>query len=96
MPVRRINVSISFWSKNEYTNIYNSKYKIEYYSLSGYVCALDLWSVDNLSCDRLFPTNIEVDFDEPTYIFRIYSESTFSSDRNKGRLSIFDMKLFYC
>lgn len=96
-PVKRIIVDLSFWSASEFTNISNSDYRIEYYinGSTNPFTAKDLWRDVDLPTNRNKPLSVEVDFAVPTYKFRFFSSSIYTSDRNKGRLSIFDMMIFY-
>lgn len=91
--INRIIVDLSFWSASEFTNIINSDYRIEYY-INGAptpFTAKDLWRDIDLPTDRNNPLNVEVDLAVPIYKFRFYASSIYTSDRNKGRLSIFDI-----
>ena len=93
--IKGINVNLSFWSSKEFTNAGNSEYRIEYYVNGYWLTAKDLWKDVTLSTDRSNPTNVDTYFTALTKKIRFYSTSVFTSDRNKGRLSIFDMKIFF-
>lgn len=93
--IKGLNIDLSFWSSKEFTNINNSDYRIEYNVNGNWFTAKDLWRDVTLSTDRNNPTNTEVLFAIPTTKFRFYATSLYTSDRNKGRLSIFDMMFFY-
>lgn len=93
--VDKILVDLSFWSAKEFTNDVNSEYKIEYLLDGEWVPLVDLWEDVELPTDRTNPLTVEVDFPANTTSFRFYSWSLYTSDRNKGRLSIFDMMIIY-
>lgn len=93
--VDKILVDLSFWSAKEFTNDANSEYKIEYLLDGDWVPLVDLWEDVELPTDRTNPLTVEVDFPSNTTSFRFYSWSLYTSDRNKGRLSIFDMMIIY-
>lgn len=93
--VDKILVDLSFWSAKEFTNDANSEYKIEYLLAGEWIPLVDLWEDVELPTDRTNPLTVEVDFPSNTTSFRFYSWSLYTSDRNKGRLSIFDMMIIY-
>lgn len=93
--VKKILVDLSFWSAKEFTNDYNSKYRIEYLLDGKFMPLIDLWVDGNLPTDRTNPLQVEANFPNGTTTFRFYSSSMYTSDRNKGRLSIFDMMIIY-
>lgn len=93
-PIVELDVNLSFWSKKEFTNSYNSEYLIQYYD-DEWKTALNLWDDISLSTSRLSPTSLKFIFPFKITKFRFYSSSIYESDRNKGRLSIFEMRLCY-
>ncbi len=93
--VKRINVDLSFWSSTEFITSKDSEYLIQY-SIDGvWFTTKNLWTDVNLSKDRKKPTNVEVEFPESISNFRFYAKTEPIGDRNKGRLSIFDMRIVY-
>ncbi len=93
--VRKINVDLSFWSSSEFVTSNDSDYLAQY-SIDGiWFTAINLWTDVILSKDRTNPTNVEIDFPESITCFRFYAKTEPIGDRNKGRLSIFDMRIVY-
>lgn len=94
--IQQIEVDLSWWSKNERVNEFNSNYRIEYLTSDGiYFEIVDLWDL-SLSWDRTKPTKVTVTFPSNVKTFRFYGLSSNPiNDRNKGRLSIFDMTVIY-
>ena len=95
--ISKISVDLSFWSAKENVYSFDSEYKIEYYidGTTNPVCAVNLWTDVSLPKDRTHPLNVSVSFPSSVRKFRFYASSTGNSDRNKGRLSVFDMTIYY-
>lgn len=95
-PIRKIEVDLSWWSYKEKVYSSNSNYRIEYLVAQNlYFASVDLWSV-NLSTDRQNPTKVVVSFPNGVDTFRFYGLTNSPvNDRNKGRLSIFDLVVEY-
>lgn len=95
--VSRIEVDLSWWSANERVRKYDSNYRIEYLlNTSIYFEALDLWNDVTLSTNRNAPTKVIVNMPKGIRTFRFYGlAGNPNNDRNKGRLSIFDMTVDY-
>lgn len=88
--VRRFEVGLSWWSKNEMVGIGNSTYCIEY-SLNGidYITAIDLWRDVTLSKDKDSPTAVIIYLPVGVRKIRYFAQCLNPvNDRNKGRLSI--------
>ena len=88
--VKRFEVGLSWWSKNEMVGVTNSTYVIEYSSNGiDYVTAVDLWRDVTLPKDKNSPKQVIISFPRNVRKIRYFSKS-FSpiNDRNKGRLSI--------
>lgn len=94
--IKRIDFDISWWSNDERVSADNSTYKIEIFINDSYVTLVDLWNDIELSTDRNNPTHLNLFFpvDVNKFRFRGFSENPIN-DRNKGRLSIFDMLIEY-
>ena len=92
-----IQVDLSWWSDNESVRQGNSEYRIEYLdSDSTYEKAFDLWRDVTLPKDRKNPKTVTVLFPFGVHTFRFYGSTiNYAADRNKGRLSIFDMVVTY-
>lgn len=94
--ISKIEIDLAWWSSNEKVNSLNSNYRIEYLiDQDVYFASVDLWSID-LSKDRNNPTKVTVFFPSGVNTFRIYGLTNNPiNDRNKGRLSIFDLVVEY-
>lgn len=95
--IYQIEVDLSWWSSSEKVYSYDSNYRIEYLlSSSIYFEAFDLWDDVTLSTNRNSPTTITIGFPQGIRTFRFYGlASNPTNDRNKGRLSIFDLVVRY-
>lgn len=95
--IYQIEVDLSWWSPSEKVYSFDSDYRIEYLLSSGiYFEAFDLWRDINLSTNRASPSKVIVEFPKGIRAFRFYGlASNPVNDRNKGRLSIFDMVVKY-
>lgn len=94
--VSSFEVDLSWWSNNEGVTIHNSDYRIEYLNNGNYFTLVDLWRDVSLSTDRIHPTHISVNLPIDTYTIRFYGICNNPiNDRNKGRLSIFDLIVSY-
>lgn len=95
--IKRIEVDLAWWSSNEKVNSLNSNYSIELLiDPNVYFSPVDLWSDVNVSNDRNNPTKVIIYFPSGINTFRIYGETNSPiNDRNKGRLSIFDLVVEY-
>ncbi len=95
--VYQIEVDLSWWSSNEKVYSYDSNYRIEYLiTESVYFEVCDLWKDVSLSTSRNSPTKVTIGFPRNVKTFRFYGlASNPTNDRNKGRLSIFDMVVKY-
>jgi hypothetical protein len=99
-PVEHIYVFARWWSSSEGMGIYGGDALIQYLDSNGtWVTAFDIQEdIDTtyLSTLEEYPTGISCRFDEPTYTFRFYVEAfNPSGDRNKGRLVIEEMNVFF-
>lgn len=98
-PIARINVDLSYWSANEQIDLSNFKCKFEYFdrtSVDNPIEVVDLVNDVDLSTDRNHPDNFTFHFCKDNLTrFRFYSTSEAKGDRNKGRLSIGDMVVYY-
>ena len=95
--IYQIEVDLSWWSSSEKVYSNDSNYRIEYLlSSSIYFEVFDLWDDVTLSTNRNSPTTITIGFPQGIRTFRFYGlASNPTNDRNKGRLSIFDMVVRY-
>lgn len=95
--ISKIEVDLAWWSSNEKVNSLNSIYRIEYLvAPNAYYSPVDLWSDVNLSNDRNNPAKVTISFPRGIDTFRIYGATNYPiNDRNKGRLSIFDLVVEY-
>ncbi|MDR0831742.1 MAG: hypothetical protein LBM99_02460 [Bacillales bacterium] len=95
-PINRININMSWWSSNENVTQNNSDYRIEYLVGSTWLTAKDLWRDITLSTDRWTPTNLDISFISSINSFRVSAAAPYNGNNthNKGRLCIFDMKVF--
>lgn len=101
-PISKLTVDLSLWSNDErYYDEDNPSARIEYYSntQNNYVQALDLLTVQPaLPTDRTNQNTYEIVFNEDTSSIRFYThfeKMSGKTDRNKGRISIGDMKVIY-
>lgn len=93
--VKSLTIDISWWSNNEMVSSQNSQYYIQ--GFDGGFCYnfADIW-YEGISTDRTHPTKLTVDFEQGVYTIRFYGSTTdYINDRNKGRLSLFDMMIEY-
>ena len=90
-----MNLDISLWSGNEGLGA-NDYIKLYYKDENGIWQEQMDFDVFIISTMREFQDNLYIEFDSPAYEikFEVY-ESTPSGDRNKGRVVIGDMNLFY-
>lgn len=97
--VARINVDLSYWSSQELVESPNFTCCFEYFdrtSAINPVKLIDLVNDVELSTDRYNQDNFAFHFSKNNLTkFRFYSTSDALGDRNKGRLSIGDMVIFY-
>lgn len=91
-----IDLDISMWSNSEMTSAANSTAYIQYKDLSGnYHNLIDLYNDITLSKDRTNQDHLVFTFPELTTSFRFYTTSDAVGDRNKGRISIGDLSVYY-
>ncbi len=95
--IYQIEVDLSWWSSKEKVHSYDSNYRIEYLLNSSiYFEILDLWDDVKLSTNKNSPTKVSILFPKGIKTFRFYGLANNPiNDRNKGRLSIFDMIVTY-
>lgn len=95
--IYQIEVDLSWWTAYEKVYSYDSNYRIEYpVTSTAYFTVYDLWKDVNLSTNRNSPTRVVVGFPNGVRTFRFYGLASYpTNDRNKGRLSIFDMVVRY-
>lgn len=95
VAIKAMNLDISLWSGNEGLGS-NDYIKLYYKDQNGVWQEQMDFDVFVISTMREFQDNVYIEFDNPTYEikFEVY-ESTPSGDRNKGRVVIGDMNLFY-
>lgn len=96
-PIELIEIELSWWSDDERVSSTDSTYIFEYYSETGfYFTRFDFWSDISLNADRNKPNFITPNISEEFYSFRFYATSSNPiNDRNKGRLSLFDITIVY-
>lgn len=93
--VKRITIDISWWSDNEMVSPLNSQYRIQSKEGGLYYDYADIW-YEGISTDRTHPTKLIVEFEQDIYTIRFYGATTdYINDRNKGRLSLFNMVVDY-
>ena len=94
--VKRIEVNISFWSANE-VFVDGSSAGIEVLDSSGnWVNVVNLLDKDiALSTDRTHQNRIIVEFPPNTKSFRFYASNYDIGDRNKGRISIGELRIIH-
>ena len=98
--VRAIDIDLSFWSVDE--RYYRSDYpeaRIEYWDEKSntWVESLDLLK-SNLPTDRYKQNKYSIIFDKPVKSFRIYSHFKYMTgytDRNKGRIAIGNLDVYF-
>ncbi len=95
VAIKAMNLDISLWSGNEGLGA-NDYIKLYYKDENGIWQEQMDFDVFTISTMREFQDNLYIEFDSPAYEikFEVY-ESTPSGDRNKGRVVIGDMNLFY-
>ncbi|MDE7263225.1 MAG: C39 family peptidase [Anaeroplasmataceae bacterium] len=94
--VKRIDVDLAMWSANEFINAYNAEVFIQYKNKNNdWITVLDLMKNAVLSKDRNSPDKYSIVFPEGTNEFRFYSTSMYGADRNKGRICIGDMLIYF-
>ena len=99
-PVSKIDINLSFWSDDErYYAADDPEARIEYWEedSNSWVECLDLLEA-NLPTDRNNQKTYTIEFEEPVLSFRIYTHfnnMTGYTDRNKGRISIGDMIVYF-
>ena len=97
--VSQIDVDLSFWSDDErYYAADNPEARIEYWDeeTNDWAESLDLLTA-SLPTDRYNQTTYSVEFIKPSTRFRFYTHfnnMTGFTDRNKGRISMGDMKVY--
>ena len=98
--ISKIDINLSFWSDDErYYAADDPEAQIEYWDEDSntWVECLDLLEA-NLPTDRNNQKTYTIEFEEPVLSFRIYthfSNMTGYTDRNKGRISIGDMIVYF-
>ena len=99
-PISKIDINLSFWSDDErYYVADDPEARIEYWDedSNSWVECLDLLEA-NLPTDRNNQKTYTIEFEEPVLSFRIYTHfnnMTGYTDRNKGRISIGDMIVYF-
>jgi hypothetical protein len=99
-PVTGIDINLSFWSDDErYYAADNPEASIDYWddSINDWDHSLDLLEA-NMPTDRTNQKTYSIKFDKPTTKFRIYAHfnnMTGYTDRNKGRISIGNMVIYF-
>ena len=99
-PVTGIDINLSFWSDDErYYAADNPEASIDYWddSINDWDQSLDLLEA-NMPTDRTNQKTYSIKFDKPTTKFRIYAHfnnMTGYTDRNKGRISIGNMVIYF-
>lgn len=93
--IKTMNLDISLWNNNEDLGA-NDHIKLYYKDQNGIWQEQMDFNVFIISTSRQFLDNLYIEFDNLTYEikFGVY-ESTPSGDRNKGRVVIGDINLFY-
>lgn len=98
--VSKVEINLSFWSGDErYYAADNPEARIECWDggSNSWVECLDLLKA-NLPTDRKNQKTYTIEFDEPVLSFRVYAHfnnMTGFTDRNKGRISIGDMTVYF-
>ena len=95
IDIKAINFDISFWSGSEGLGA-DDYVKLYYLDESGNWQEQMTFDIFRMSTLKQYPDNLYVEFQQATsgIKFEVY-ESTPSGDRNKGRVVIGDMNLFY-
>ena len=95
-PIKRIELDVSWWSDDERVTKDDSTYLLEIYLNNEYITLLDFWNDIELSTNRNQPNHLNLFFPTGVTKFRFYGycENPIN-DRNKGRLSLFDMLIEY-
>lgn len=94
--VKKITVSISFWSSAELYTPNVDTAVIQYMDSDGdWIVALDLLNDINLSKDRTNQDIISIPFPQGVSNFRFYTTNFALGDRNKGRISIKDLEIMH-
>lgn len=99
-PICGIDINLSFWSNDErYYVEDNPEASIDYWDddIDDWVESLDLLEA-NMPTDRANQKTYSIKFDKPTTKFRVYAhfnKMTGYTDRNKGRISIGDMTVYF-
>lgn len=93
--IKSLTVDISWWSSNEMVSPLNSQYRIQSKEGLLYYDYADIW-YEGITTDRFHPSRLVIDFEQDISEFRFFGSTTdYANDRNKGRLSIFDMTIEY-
>jgi hypothetical protein len=93
--VYAIDVDISMWSDNEMTSSADSTGYIQFKnSYMIYENIIDLYNI-GLSLDRTNQDHLVFTFPVRTKSFRFYTTAPAIGDRNKGRISIGDLTVYY-
>ena len=99
-PVNKIEVDLTYWRPplHEYINSSNGSAYLQVKDGEGWNNVFNLLAEStNLPTDRTKPTTYTIDFDQPTYVFRFYSEyhgNSYVKDANRGRLCIGKMVIW--
>lgn len=93
--VKAINLDISLWSSNE--RLGNGDYiKLFYMDDDQNWQEAKTFNIDKISKLKDTPDNVYIEFPKSSFRIKLeVSESTPLGDRNKGRVVIGDMNLFY-
>ncbi len=93
--VTRIDMYLTFWSANEFTNQYNATAFVQYFDGTTWHNLIDLYNDVILSTDRTNPNLFTFTFLHGIRKFRIDTTSVYSADRNKGRICIGETTIYY-
>ena len=94
--LEEMDINLAWWSSDERVSVEDSTYLIEFMRPDGnYFELLDLWDAE-LPTDRTVPKEVILTFPPGVRSIRFYATSSNPvNDRNKGRLSIFDIFVIY-
>lgn len=93
--IKYLTIDISWWSATEMVTWANSEYFIQGKDGGMFYNYKDIW-YENISTDRTHPTKMKVEFEQGISTIRFYGSTTdYTNDRNKGRLSLFNMVVEY-
>ncbi len=99
-PINRIQVALTYWREisTELIKSSNGSAYLQVKDGDGWSNIFDLLSDStNLPTDRSSPTTYTINFQQPIYVFRFYSEYhglTYNSNANRGRLCIGNMTIW--